>query len=195
MDKIVFEDGTKISDGKVTIDGQDYVVVPAQYSGRTPLSAYVLNKLQENIENAINDAKQRNIITARLNQDITCTTAETKQIPLTKLYQTGGNLSVTEDGGILIGENVNYITVSAILYYYYVTVVAPRRIYIDKKRNGSTYSELSTTVYIGNSDGTVFLPATMIPVEEGDIIYLSTYMRKTETISAYNTYLTIETVG
>ena len=54
MDKIVFEDGTKISDGKITIDEQDYVVVPAQYSGRTPLSAYVLNKLQDNIERAIN---------------------------------------------------------------------------------------------------------------------------------------------
>ena len=53
MDKIPFVDGTKISNAKVTIDEQEYEVTPAQYSGTTPVSAFNLNKMQDNIENAI----------------------------------------------------------------------------------------------------------------------------------------------
>ena len=53
MDKIPFVDGTKISNAKVTINEQEYEVTPAQYSGTTPVSAFNLNKMQDNIEKAI----------------------------------------------------------------------------------------------------------------------------------------------
>lgn len=53
MDKINFQDGTKTSSAKVTIDEVDYPVTPARYSGATPLSALVLNTMQDNIEDAI----------------------------------------------------------------------------------------------------------------------------------------------
>lgn len=53
MNKINFQDGTKVSNAKVTIDGVDYPVTSARYDGATPLSAYVMNKLQDNIEDAI----------------------------------------------------------------------------------------------------------------------------------------------
>ena len=54
MDKINFQDGTKVSNAKVTIDGLDYTVTPARYSGATPLSSTIMNTMQTNIENAIN---------------------------------------------------------------------------------------------------------------------------------------------
>ena len=53
MDKIPFVDGTKISNAKVTINEQEYEVTPAQYSGTTPVSAFNLNKMQNNIENTL----------------------------------------------------------------------------------------------------------------------------------------------
>ena len=53
MDKIPFVDGTKISNAKVTINEQEYEVTPAQYSGTTPVSAFNLNKMQDNIENTL----------------------------------------------------------------------------------------------------------------------------------------------
>lgn len=53
MDKINFQNGTKVSDAKVTISGVNYPVTPAVYTGSTPLSAYTLNLLQSNIEDAI----------------------------------------------------------------------------------------------------------------------------------------------
>lgn len=54
MDKIPFVDGTKISNAKVTINEQEYEVTPAQYSGTTPVSAFNLNKMQDNIEDEFN---------------------------------------------------------------------------------------------------------------------------------------------
>ena len=63
MDKIPFQDGTKIKNATVTVNEQEYEVIPAQYQGTTPMSAFNLNKMQDNIENAINKSviKETNI--------------------------------------------------------------------------------------------------------------------------------------
>lgn len=53
MDKIPFVDGTKTQEAYVTVNGQNYNVTPAVWSGNTPLSAFNLNKMQNNIETAI----------------------------------------------------------------------------------------------------------------------------------------------
>jgi len=60
MEKINFQNGTLISKAKVTIDNAVYEVEPEEYEGTTPLSAEVLNQMQDNIENAIEE-KQANI--------------------------------------------------------------------------------------------------------------------------------------
>lgn len=54
MNKIPFEDGTKTQEAYVAINEQNYPVTPAVWSGDTPLSAFNLNKLQDNVEEAIN---------------------------------------------------------------------------------------------------------------------------------------------
>lgn len=55
MDKIIFEDGQLTKKGYVVIDDKEYLINEAQYDGATPLSAYILNKMQDNIEKAIGD--------------------------------------------------------------------------------------------------------------------------------------------
>ena len=55
MEKINFEDGQLTKKWYVVIDGKEYLINEAQYDGATPLSAYVLNKLQDNIEEGINN--------------------------------------------------------------------------------------------------------------------------------------------
>ena len=55
MEKINFQDGTLVTPAKVIIDGTEHEVVSAEYSGSTPLSSFVLNKLQDNIEEGINN--------------------------------------------------------------------------------------------------------------------------------------------
>lgn len=54
MKKIPFEDGTKTQEAYVTINEQNYQVTPATWTGTTPLKAQNLNKMQDNIEEAIN---------------------------------------------------------------------------------------------------------------------------------------------
>lgn len=56
MEKINFEAGTQVSPAKVTIDNVDHEVTPAEWEGNTPLSPFVLNKMQSNIENAISES-------------------------------------------------------------------------------------------------------------------------------------------
>ena len=53
MNKIPFEDGTKTQEAYITIDEQNYQVTPAVWNGTVPLSAQNLNKMQDNIEEAI----------------------------------------------------------------------------------------------------------------------------------------------
>lgn len=57
MEKINFEEGTQVSPAKVMIDNIEHEVTPAVWKGNTPLSPFVLNKLQDNIENAIENKR------------------------------------------------------------------------------------------------------------------------------------------
>lgn len=50
MQKINFEDATLVTQAKVTVDGTDYEVTPATYSGGTDLDANTFNDLQDNME-------------------------------------------------------------------------------------------------------------------------------------------------
>lgn len=57
MEKIKFEDGVLVKPAIVSIEGQEYEVNESQWRGNTPLSAFVLNKMQENIETEVNTLK------------------------------------------------------------------------------------------------------------------------------------------
>ena len=57
MEKINFEEGIQVSPAKVMIDNIEHEVTPAIWKGNTPLSPFVLNKLQDNIGNAIENKR------------------------------------------------------------------------------------------------------------------------------------------
>lgn len=52
MEKINFKDGVLVTPSKVLINGEEYEVIPPEYTGK-PLTAEQLNKMQDNIEEAI----------------------------------------------------------------------------------------------------------------------------------------------
>lgn len=68
MKKINFQEGTLLSPAKVTIDGTEHQVTPAQRTGTTPLSAFMLNKLQDNIEEEV-DLNKIHTYTMAITQD------------------------------------------------------------------------------------------------------------------------------
>ena len=83
MEKIPFEDGVKIASAYVTINGQNYEVHPAEYEGDTPFSSLNINKMQDNIEEAINIQRATVTLSSTINANTNYT------IPL--YYEVGNN--------------------------------------------------------------------------------------------------------
>lgn len=63
MKKIPFEDATLIEQAYIEIDGVKHYLVSEQVSGGTDLNANTFNELQDDVEDAIGEAKQQDIIT------------------------------------------------------------------------------------------------------------------------------------
>ena len=102
MNKIPFEDGTKTQEAYVTIDEQNYQVTPAVWTGTTPLKAQNLNKMQDNIEEAIN-IQQANVT---LNSTVNANTNYT--LPTNMYYEVGNDsLEINYCGSKLI-KGVDY---------------------------------------------------------------------------------------
>ncbi len=57
MSKFVWENGSKIAEASVEINGTIYPVTPAQYEGKTPMSARNLNAMQDGIYEDMLEAK------------------------------------------------------------------------------------------------------------------------------------------
>lgn len=84
MIKIPFEDGQKTQEAYTTINGQNYLVTPAVWQGKTPLSALNLNKMQSNIENTVEEYTYNLILTANVNAG--------GEITLPFYYKVGANV-------------------------------------------------------------------------------------------------------
>ena len=84
MKKIPFEDGQKTQEAYVTINGQNYLVTPAVWQGKTPLSALNLNNMQKNIEESVEIYIYNLILTANV--------AAGGEITLPFYYKVGANV-------------------------------------------------------------------------------------------------------
>lgn len=85
MDKIPFEDGTKTQEAYVTVNEQNYEVTPAVWNGTVPLSAQNLNKMQDNIEEAINIQRASVTLESTVNANTNYT------LPTNMYYEVGNN--------------------------------------------------------------------------------------------------------
>lgn len=101
MKKTNFKNGTLVSKAKVTINGTIHEVEPEEYEGETPLSAEVLNEMQDNIEESINGKRILVTTTSEVTQNTNYTVPQK--------YHVGKNdLWVFFEGTLLI-KNENYI--------------------------------------------------------------------------------------
>lgn len=102
MKKIPFEDGTKTQEAYVTIDEQNYQVTPATWTGNTPLKAQNLNKMQDNIEEAINIQRATVTLESTVNANTNYT------LPTGMYYEVGNDsLEINYCGSKLI-KGVDY---------------------------------------------------------------------------------------
>ena len=102
MNKIPFEDGTKTQEAYVTINEQNYQVNPAVWNGTVPLSAQNLNKMQDNIEEAINIQRATVTLSSTVNANTNYT------LPTGMYYEVGNDsLEINYCGSKLI-KGVDY---------------------------------------------------------------------------------------
>lgn len=117
MKKINFEAGTQVSPAKVTIDNVDHEVTPAVWEGNTPLSPFVLNKMQDNIEE-----ETKTIQTTEVSEELTienCAGVKGKlDIKSGKSIQEGEPSSDNIIPIRNVGDNINLIDSSGIQQGY-----------------------------------------------------------------------------
>lgn len=102
MKKIPFEDGTKTQEAYVTINEQNYQVTPAVWTGNTPLKSQNLNKMQDNIEEAINIQRATVTLSSTVNANTNYT------LPTNMYYEVGNDsLEINYCGSKLI-RGVDY---------------------------------------------------------------------------------------
>lgn len=184
LKRIGWENGTLVSKAKVNIDGTIHEVEPAQYSGKAPMSAENLKKMEDNAESAINEATEKNIITA--NAIGTTTTAGTnKQLALTEQCKVGDKLSIV-DGKVKIGKGIKKVLVYA------------KALFDDKQVTNSFFYLKHNETIVNRSDvyglyNTVSLPGLLLEVKEDDT--LSLLINTGTNASVHDgTYLTVEAV-
>ena len=114
MRKLVFEDGVKTSEAKVTIAGTDYQVTPAEYEGTTPLSAHNLNLMQDYMNENVEDETLASQITEEAKEYTITDSAEVNG----KIHITGGDTKqyTTTGKNKVDCNNISSVTKSSVVF-------------------------------------------------------------------------------
>ena len=187
MKRIGWENGTLVSKAKVNIGGSIYDVEPERYEGNTPLSAENLKRMEDNMEEAIEEVENKNkrhIITANI---ITTTVTGGTQTTLSvqELCKSGNKLSI-ENGRIKIGAGVSKVLVYA-------------KVLMDTTEltNNFLYVIQNNTI-INRADGygkyeTLSTPGFLVNVQEGDKFTISV-LAGTNASVYDGSYITVEVI-
>ena len=116
---------------------------------------------------------ERSIITRSLSGAVSgLTESEYTEIPFDQEVTTGTKLSVTDDGGIRIGEGVSRILISGCIYVMNIQVSGERHFRIIKNDSFSvTTLGIASEHTTGESGCSIVIPPILAAVKEGDIIY------------------------
>ena len=143
-------------------------------NGKTKLNDVFFNQMQDNIEKAINETqdnieeaiKERNIITAKIVSSTTISQTNVFQkVNLAESLKIGNEFSIS-DGGILIGEGIENVKVNANVLISFTNSGVFNLII---QKNSDVIARNINSNISGNQTSNL---SKIIPVEQGDIIYL-----------------------
>lgn len=164
-------------------------------NGETPCSAENMNNIENGIENSllkesvkiektesdndvyscnyINYNMQKHMISASFTTDIDPTPQQYVEISNWNAIETVGNKLSIKNGKIVVGKGVSKIKIMGVLGTF---IQAKQLIYIYSKKNGNN---VFPWVVVSASDYNSIAYNTIISVQEGDIISISTYGQQT----------------
>lgn len=94
---------------------------------------------------------------------------------------------------VVVGAGVSYVRVSANVFFTYNSGSSYGWVYLMK--NSTQYSNISSISYLTNTYGSSSIASVLMPVTQGDTIWLQNSSGSTVKIRLNNTWLTVEQVG
>lgn len=142
----------------------------------------------------VNTNKPKNIMTLKLDTDVTCVTGAYTHIPLT-VYNTEGDGLIYENGSVKIGKGISKVKVSGCAKFG-TNGVSTKHIHIDKNDTTIAWAlENPASASLGASPK---VTPVVIDVVEGDLIDLKYHTSSSGDVVAGHTtcftYLTVEAV-
>lgn len=131
----------------------------------------------------------KSIITGVLNEDYEATSDTNYPIPLTLSESSGTGISIVNNG-ITIGTGISKVKISGIANIYADTAgVSKLSLYSD---NAKVF-EISVTM-AASSKGTIVIPTYVLPVTNGNVLYMQLSMANGDIVYSGETWLTVEEV-
>ena len=144
------------------------------------------------LKELIEATNEKNIMTAKLDSNVTTVAGLYTNLSLTLLNSVGSKLTL-ENGGIKIGSGVSKVKINADLKYI-CNAVGNKHSRILK--NTASVAWANQRALSVDDEFTISIGQKIIDVQEGDVFYLAYYAADGDVISTnYNaTYLTVEVV-
>ena len=161
-------------------------------STNSPINATNLDLLQDNVEddigllsnlntidksslvNTINEIntkiQEKNIITASLSDNYTTQSTAAETLEISQMAKIGDKLSITSDGGILIGEGINNVLISGQVIFSSPVNNSRLACFIYKNSTASAQNVVRANGTLSFQG--VSVSPFLLSVVQGDIIYL-----------------------
>lgn len=212
--RVNWQDGTKISNGYVDINGERHEVIDAEYSGTTPLSSHNLNimdaaidKLQPNAMTIQKNTSDTNMLTnsyyCNVSMEVLKSKVGDKLIHTTTNSQLSGNPN--NISCIKIGTGVSKVKVSSnvqvsnnnatsnMFFTYFIHKFNPN---VHTDGIGEVIARSMSPSIAKDTFVSISIPSVLCDVEEGDYIYVRVYKGISSGVATINggvrTYLTVE---
>lgn len=178
----------------ITYDNKAAMNENASIPAINKVQASDMNQIKEAINNNNSEIKNKSAISiALVGNPFSYTGNREQKLTLnTATNIKGSNLSITNDGGVLIGSNIKTVLVSGQVYYFTGSNHTSGKDAIVKRNNDTV---MSSNSLVNSNYLKVLAGTTIVNVQEGDIIYL--YSKNGSTGNCQigagdsNTYLTV----
>lgn len=133
-----------------------------------------------------------NIAAASTSTSQTTTTTNGEKVPMTGGTIVGSKLTLTNDGGVKIGNGVSYVKAWGSMIFSTISGTNGRH-HIQIFRNSTSMGSLAFRLV--GSWSAINIPPVLIPVNPNDVIYLYARTQDGSGATIYNATLTVEVVA
>lgn len=150
-----------------------------------------MGKIIHNGVTITREINTKNIVGASTSTSQTTTTTNGEKVPMTGGTIVGSKLTLTNDGGVKIGNGVSYVKAWGSVMFLTISGTNERH-HIQIFRNSTNMGSLAFRLV--GSWSAINIQPVLIPVSPNDVIYLYTRTQDSSGATIYSASLTVEVV-